>query len=66
MLLEYVKNVQPESMERFVKQAPNQVVEVMRQNVTNTLYFIIVSTLFTPQGLREPLLLDKPVTGWTS
>jgi hypothetical protein len=25
MLLEYVKNVQPESMERFVKQAPNQV-----------------------------------------
>jgi hypothetical protein len=25
MLLEYVKDVQPEFMERFVKQAPNQV-----------------------------------------
>jgi hypothetical protein len=25
MLLEYVKNVQPEFMERFVKGAPNQV-----------------------------------------
>jgi hypothetical protein len=25
MLLEYVKNVQPEFMERFVKRAPNQV-----------------------------------------
>ncbi len=26
----------------------------------------IVSTLFTTQGLRELLLLDKPVNGWTS
>jgi hypothetical protein len=37
MLLEYVKNVQPEFMERFVKRAPNQVVEAMRQTVTNML-----------------------------
>jgi len=27
---------------------------------------IIVSALFTARGLREPLLLDKPVTGWAS
>ncbi|KAJ7251570.1 hypothetical protein O6H91_Y420300 [Diphasiastrum complanatum] len=35
MLLEYVKNVQPEFMELFVKRAPKQVVEAMRQTVTN-------------------------------
>jgi hypothetical protein len=39
---------------------------VMRQTVTNMLCFIIVSTLFNPRGLSEPLLLDMPVTGWTS
>ncbi len=38
---------------------------MMCQTVTNMLCFIIVSALFTPRGLREPLLLDKPVTGWT-
>lgn len=37
MLQEYVKNVQPEFMERFVQKAPAQVVEAMRQTVTNML-----------------------------
>ncbi|KAL2631796.1 hypothetical protein R1flu_016482 [Riccia fluitans] len=37
MLLEYVKNVQPEFMEKFVKRAPEQVVDAMRQTVTNML-----------------------------
>jgi hypothetical protein len=35
ILLEYVKNVQPEFMELFVKRAPQQVVDAMRQTVTN-------------------------------
>nr|AFK33723.1 unknown [Lotus japonicus] len=35
ILLEYVKNVQPEFMEMFVKRAPQQVVDAMRQTVTN-------------------------------
>ncbi|KAF5740941.1 hypothetical protein HS088_TW11G01023 [Tripterygium wilfordii] len=35
ILLEYVNNVQPEFMELFVKRAPPQVVEAMRQTVTN-------------------------------
>ncbi|AQK55182.1 hypothetical protein ZEAMMB73_Zm00001d051823 [Zea mays] len=35
ILLEYVKNVQPEFMELFIKRAPAQVVEAMRQTVTN-------------------------------
>lgn len=37
MLLEYVKNVQPDYMERFVQKAPSQVVDAMRQTVTNML-----------------------------
>jgi hypothetical protein len=37
MLQEYVKNVQPDYMERFVQKAPTQVVEAMRQTVTNML-----------------------------
>ncbi|MED6106338.1 hypothetical protein PIB30_004114 [Stylosanthes scabra] len=35
ILLEYVKNVEPEFMELFVKRAPKQVVDAMRQTVTN-------------------------------
>ncbi|KAK1320740.1 hypothetical protein QJS10_CPA03g02401 [Acorus calamus] len=35
ILFEYVKNVQPEIMELFVKRAPPQVVDAMRQTVTN-------------------------------
>ncbi|KAK7839506.1 udp-galactose/udp-glucose transporter 3 [Quercus suber] len=35
ILLEYVKNVQPEFMEMFVNRAPQQVVDAMRQTVTN-------------------------------
>ncbi|XP_058785526.1 uncharacterized protein LOC131660323 [Vicia villosa] len=35
ILLEYVKNVQPEFMELFVKRAPQPVVDAMRQTVTN-------------------------------
>ncbi|KAE9609460.1 hypothetical protein Lal_00020242 [Lupinus albus] len=35
ILLEYVKNVQPEFMELFVKRAPQQVVGAMRETVTN-------------------------------
>ncbi|GBG72981.1 hypothetical protein CBR_g12699 [Chara braunii] len=37
MLLEYVKTVQPEFMDRFIKHAPEQVVDAMRQTVTNML-----------------------------
>ncbi|XP_024388591.1 uncharacterized protein [Physcomitrium patens] len=37
VLLEYVKNVQPDFMERFVQKAPAQVVDAMRQTVTNML-----------------------------
>ncbi|CAL0318964.1 unnamed protein product [Lupinus luteus] len=35
ILLEYVKSVQPEFMELFVKRAPQQVVGAMRETVTN-------------------------------
>eukprot|EP00897_Mesotaenium_endlicherianum_P008616 jgi/Mesen1/7783/ME000408S06894 len=37
MLLEYVKSVQPEIMDRFISRAPEPVVEAMRQTVTNML-----------------------------
>ncbi|GER40003.1 phosphoglucosamine mutase [Striga asiatica] len=35
ILLEYVQNVKPEFMELFVRRAPQQVVDAMRQTVTN-------------------------------
>ncbi|XP_042428879.1 uncharacterized protein LOC122015877 isoform X1 [Zingiber officinale] len=35
ILLEYVRNVKPEFMELFMKRAPQQVVDAMRQTVTN-------------------------------
>lgn len=35
ILLEYVRTVQPEFMDHFFKRAPEQVVEAMRQTVTN-------------------------------
>ncbi|GMJ02767.1 hypothetical protein like AT1G63610 [Hibiscus trionum] len=53
ILLEYVKNVQPEFMELFVKRAPQQVVEAMRQTVTNMIGTLPRNSLLW----RSPLLL---------
>eukprot|EP00249_Psilotum_nudum_P013699 c24464_g2_i1 orf=640-1188(-) len=54
LLLEYVGSVQPEFMELFVKRAPQQAVEAMRQTVTKMLgtlpsqFFVVsVSTELT-------------------
>lgn len=68
MLLEYVKTVQPEFMELFVKRAPQQVVEAMRQTVTNMLgtlppQFFAVTVSTVAENLAQ-FMYSVMVTGY--
>ncbi|XVE94429.1 hypothetical protein REPUB_Repub02eG0007800 [Reevesia pubescens] len=68
ILLEYVKNVQPEFMELFVKRAPQQVVEAMRQTVTNMIgtlppQFFAVTVSTVAENLAQ-LMYSIMMTGY--
>ncbi|KAL6591271.1 hypothetical protein ACP70R_049774 [Stipagrostis hirtigluma subsp. patula] len=68
VLLEYVKNVQPEFMELFIKRAPGQVVEAMRQTVTNMIgtlppQFFAVTVTTVAENLAQ-LMYSVLMTGY--
>ncbi|OAY67460.1 hypothetical protein ACMD2_06698 [Ananas comosus] len=68
ILLEYVKNVQPEFMELFIKRAPQQVVEAMRQTVTNMMgtlppQFFAVTVTTVAENLAQ-LMYSVMMTGY--
>ncbi|KAJ7966956.1 DUF760 domain-containing protein [Quillaja saponaria] len=68
ILLEYVKNVLPEFMELFVKRAPQQVVEAMRQTVTNMLgtlpqQFFAVTVTTVAENIAQ-LMYSVMMTGY--
>ncbi|XP_006828943.2 uncharacterized protein LOC18424291 isoform X1 [Amborella trichopoda] len=68
ILLEYVRNVQPEFMELFVKRAPPQVVEAMRQTVTNMIgtlppQFFAVTVTTVAENLAQ-LMYSVLMTGY--
>ncbi|OMP11130.1 hypothetical protein COLO4_04004 [Corchorus olitorius] len=68
ILLEYVKNVQPEFMELFIKRAPQQVVEAMRQTVTNMIgslppQFFAVTVTTVAENLAQ-LMFSVIMTGY--
>ncbi|KAJ6931682.1 hypothetical protein NC652_015003 [Populus alba x Populus x berolinensis] len=68
ILLEYVKNVQPEFMELFVKRAPPQVVDAMRQTVTNMIgtlppQFFAVTITTVAENLAQ-LMYSVMMTGY--
>ncbi|KAA0038459.1 uncharacterized protein E6C27_scaffold119G00260 [Cucumis melo var. makuwa] len=68
ILLEYVKNVQPEFMELFVQRAPQQVVEAMRQTVTNMIgtlppQFFAVTVTTVAENLAQ-LMYSVMMTGY--
>ncbi|CAA6666748.1 unnamed protein product [Spirodela intermedia] len=68
ILLEYVKTIQPEFMELFVKKAPKQVVEAMRQTVTNMIgtlppQFFAVTVTTVAENLAQ-LMYSVMMTGY--
>ncbi|OQU86039.1 hypothetical protein SORBI_3004G359100 [Sorghum bicolor] len=68
ILLEYVKSVQPEFMELFIKRAPAQVVEAMRQTVTNMMgtlppQFFAVTVSTVAENLAQ-LMYSVLMTGY--
>ncbi|TKY75315.1 hypothetical protein E2542_SST04082 [Spatholobus suberectus] len=68
ILVEYVKNVQPEFMELFVKRAPQQVVDAMRQTVTNMIgtlppQFFAVTINTVAENLAQ-LMYSVMMTGY--
>lgn len=68
ILIEYVKNVQPEFMELFVKRAPQQVVDAMRQTVTNMIgtlppQFFAVTVTTVAENLAQ-LMYSVLMTGY--
>ncbi|KAG9149063.1 hypothetical protein Leryth_010662, partial [Lithospermum erythrorhizon] len=68
ILLEYVQNVQPEFMELFVKKAPQQVVDAMRQTVTNMIgtlppQFFAVTVTTVAENLAQ-LMISVMMTGY--
>ncbi|XP_042507141.1 uncharacterized protein LOC122083407 isoform X2 [Macadamia integrifolia] len=68
ILLEYVKNVQPEFMELFVKRAPQQVIDAMRQTVTNMIgtlppQFFAVTVSTVAENLAQ-LMYSVMMTGY--
>ncbi|KAG2698182.1 hypothetical protein I3843_07G137600 [Carya illinoinensis] len=68
ILLEYVKNVQPEFMDLFVKRAPQQVVDAMRQTVTNMIgnlppQFFTVTVTTVAENLAQ-LMYSVMMTGY--
>lgn len=68
ILLEYVKNVQPEFMELFIKRAPQQIVDAMRQTVTNMIgtlppQFFAVTVTTVAENLAQ-LMYSVMMTGY--
>uniref|UniRef100_A0A0V0HZM2 Putative ovule protein n=1 Tax=Solanum chacoense TaxID=4108 RepID=A0A0V0HZM2_SOLCH len=68
ILLDYVQNVQPEFMELFVKKAPQQVVEAMRQTVTNMIgtlppQFFAITVTTVAENLAQ-LMYSVLMTGY--
>lgn len=68
ILLEYVKNVKPEFMELFMQRAPQQVVEAMRQTVTNMIgtlppQFFAVTVTTVAENLAQ-LMYSVLMTGY--
>lgn len=68
ILLEYVQNVKPEFMELFVKRAPTQVVDAMRQTVTNMIgtlppQFFAVTVTTVAENLAQ-LMYSVLMTGY--
>ncbi|WOL05303.1 hypothetical protein Cni_G14031 [Canna indica] len=68
ILLEYVRNVQPEFMELFMKRAPQQVVDAMRQTVTNMIgtlppQFFAVTVTTVAENLAQ-LMYSVMMTGY--
>uniref|UniRef100_A0A1D1XVS4 Carbamoyl-phosphate synthase large chain n=1 Tax=Anthurium amnicola TaxID=1678845 RepID=A0A1D1XVS4_9ARAE len=68
ILLEYVRTVQPEFMELFVKRAPQQVVDAMRQTVTNMIgtlppQFFSVTVTTVAENLAQ-LMYSVMMTGY--
>ncbi|CAM6123055.1 unnamed protein product [Calypogeia fissa] len=68
MLQEYVKSVQPDFMEKFLKRAPEQVVEAMRQTVTNMLgtlppHFFEIRVSTVAENLAQ-LMYSVMMTGY--
>ncbi|CAL9071295.1 unnamed protein product [Musa textilis] len=68
VLLEYVKNVQPEFMDLFTKRAPQQVVDAMRQTVTNMIgtlppQFFAITVSTVAENLAQ-LMYSVMMTGY--
>ncbi|WOL13188.1 hypothetical protein Cni_G21957 [Canna indica] len=68
VLLEYVRNVQPEFMELFTERAPKQVVDAMRQTVTNMIgslppKFFSVTVTTVAENLAQ-LMYSVMMTGY--
>ncbi|KAH7669163.1 GrpE nucleotide exchange factor coiled-coil-containing protein [Dioscorea alata] len=68
ILLEYVKNVQPEFMDLFIKRAPPQIVDAMRQTVTNMIgtlppQFFAVTVTTVAENLAQ-LMYSVLMTGY--
>lgn len=68
ILLEYVRNVQPEFMELFLKRAPQQVVDAMRQTVANMIgtlppQFFAVTVTTVAENLAQ-LMYSIMMTGY--
>ncbi|PKA47826.1 hypothetical protein AXF42_Ash020229 [Apostasia shenzhenica] len=68
ILLEYVKNVQPEFMQLFLQRAPQQVVDAMRQTVTNMIgtlppQFFAVTVTTVAENLAQ-LMYSVLMTGY--
>ncbi|XP_074571750.1 uncharacterized protein LOC141828251 [Curcuma longa] len=68
ILLEYVRNVKPEFMELFMKRAPQQVVDAMRQTVTNIIgtlppQFFAVTFTTVAENLAQ-LMYSVMMTGY--
>ncbi|KAJ3672340.1 hypothetical protein LUZ60_007061 [Juncus effusus] len=68
ILLEYVKNVQPDFMELFLKRASPQVVDAMRQTVTNMIgslppQFFAVTVSTVAENLAQ-LMYSVMMTGY--
>ncbi|KAG0452875.1 hypothetical protein HPP92_025539 [Vanilla planifolia] len=68
ILLEYVKNVQPDFMQLFMKRAPPQVVDAMRQTVSNMIgtlppQFFAVTVTTVAENLAQ-LMYSVMMTGY--
>lgn len=68
ILLEYVKNVQPDFMQLFMKRAPQQVVDAMRETITNMIgtlppQFFAVTITTVAENLAQ-LMYSVMMTGY--